>query len=59
MQQNEKEVPIAGFLLLVAVLLNTIVLEKGYTAHSRWYLMLPFTLVLFAASIIFLKRRRR
>jgi hypothetical protein len=57
MQQNKKESSAGGIMVAGALLLNAIVLEQGFIAHSG-YSMLLLTFPLLIASIFFKHRQQ-
>jgi hypothetical protein len=52
MPRNPKKISVSGTIVLVLVLLNVIILEKGFTANKEWYSLLVVTVPLLMVALI-------
>lgn len=52
--QNEKEnLPLPGMVLLLMVIINIVVLQKGLLQNEDWYKALPVTLPALLLSVLY------
>jgi hypothetical protein len=51
LMQNRKMIPENGFITLLFVLINVIIIRAGYTGNENWYLALIITLPLLILAI--------
>ena len=52
MQRNHQKISADGSLVLLLVLINVIVMERGFVMHPNWYWLLLLTLPLLLVSIV-------
>lgn len=56
MRRNQK-ISTGGTMMLSFVLLNVIIVQRGYVHDPKWFYVLSLTLPLFVASIYFLWKK--
>ena len=55
--QNEKEnLPLPGMVLLLMVIINIVVLQKGLLQNEAWYKALPVTLAALLLSALYYRK---
>jgi hypothetical protein len=57
MKRSRSATTVSGIVMLLAVLLNTVVLEQGYVSNSKWYYLLVITLPLLLITAMRLRRK--